>query len=150
MIPPGPCVAHIHTAIGLIVKYLPGALRKTDRRKSLCAVVNGQVAAGCAFSSSSPGICHALAIGLKEWTDLPIGFLMAMLLPHLLNEAESVQPERVGELLYPMVGADIFAVTAADLKTPRSIAVLWEFFDAINTELAMKIPTITGRCRADG
>jgi alcohol dehydrogenase len=138
------CRAYAHTAIGLVVKHLPAVLRKTDREKNLCAVVNGQVAAGCAFFGSSPGICHALAAGLKEGTDLPLGFLMAILLPHLVSEAGFVQPERVGELLYPMVGADIFAVTAEDLKTPRTIALFWEFFDALNTELSMKIPSSIG------
>jgi alcohol dehydrogenase len=138
------CRAYAHTAIGLIVKYLPMALRKIDRGKSLCAVVNGQVAAGCAFSASSPGICHVLSTRLKESTDLPMGFLMSILLPHLVDEAGTVQPEHVGELLYPMVGADIFAVTAPDLKTPRTIALFWEFFDALNAELAFKIPTSLG------
>ncbi|MBR9987568.1 MAG: iron-containing alcohol dehydrogenase [Desulfosarcina sp.] len=135
------CRAYAHTAMGLIVKHLPAVLRKTDRKKNLCAVVNGQVAAGCAFFSSSPGICHALATGLKEGTDLPLGFLMATLLPHMVAEAGFNQPERVGELLYPMVGEDIFAVMAADLQTPRTIALFWEFFDALNAELSLKIPT---------
>ena len=43
------CRAYAHTAIGLIMKYLPATLRKTERKKNLSAVVNGQVAAGCAF-----------------------------------------------------------------------------------------------------
>lgn len=135
------CRAYAHTAIGLIVNYLPGALRKSDRRKNLCAVINGQMAAGCAFFASSPGICHVLGTGLKEWTDLPRGFLMAILLPHLLREAGALQPEGVGELLYPIVGTDIFALTAADFKTPRTIALFLEFFDAVNTELVLKIPS---------
>lgn len=138
------CRAYANTAIGLIIQSLPMSLRQTDRKRSLCAVVNGQVAAGCAFFASSPGICHVLATQLKESTDLPLGFIMALLLPHLVDEAGAVQPERVGEMLYPMVGADIFAVTAADLKTPRTIALFWEFFDAINAELAFKIPSTLG------
>jgi alcohol dehydrogenase len=81
---------------------------------------------------------------LKESTDLPLGFIMALLLPHLVHEAGAVQPERVGEMLYPMMGADIFAMTAADLKTLRTIALFWEFFDAINAELDLKIPSTLG------
>ncbi|WP_372679391.1 iron-containing alcohol dehydrogenase [Desulfosarcina sp.] len=138
------CRAYAHTAISLIVKHLPAVLRKTDRKKSLCAAVNGQVAAGCAFFSSTPGLCHLLATRLKEGTDLPLGFLMAILLPHMVAEVGVNQPERVGELMYPMVGADIFAVTAADLKTPRTIALFWEFFDALNAELSVQIPSAIG------
>ena len=66
---------------------------------------------------------------------------MAILLPHLLREAGALQPERVGELLYPIAGTDIFALTAADFKTPRTIALFLEFFDAVNTELVLKIPS---------
>jgi alcohol dehydrogenase len=138
------CRAYAHSAIGLIIKYLPLALRKIDRKKSLCAVVNGQVAAGCAYFSASPGVCHTMALGLKEGCDLPLGFLMAMLLPHLVAEAGAVNPQRVGKLLYPMAGTDTFALTAADFKTPRAIALLWEFFDAINERLDTTIPLTLG------
>jgi len=138
------CRAYADAAIGLIVQSLPMALGKTDRKRSLCAVVNGQVAAGCAFFASSPGICHALAAQLKASTDIPPGLIMAPLLPHLIDELGGTQPERVGELLNPMVGADIFAGTAADLKTPLTVALFWEFFDAINAELSLKIPMSLG------
>lgn len=138
------CAAYAHSAIGLIVKYLPLALRKKERKKSLCAVVNGQVAAGCAHFSASPGVCHTMAAGLKDGSDLPLGFLMAMLLPHLVAAAGTVNPERVGRLLYPMAGTDTYALTATDFKTPRTIALLWEFFDAINTRLDTKIPLSLG------
>lgn len=133
--------AYASSAIELIMKHLPDVLRQTDRKKNLCAAVNGQVAAGCAFFSSSPGICHVMATGLKEGTDLPLGFLMAILLPHMVAEAGFNQPDRVGELLYPIAGADNFAVTAADLKIPRTIALFWEFFDALNAELSLRIPS---------
>lgn len=134
------CRAYAHAAVGLILKYLPMALRKTDRQQSLCAVVNGQMAAGCAFSNTPPGACHNLAVQLKQHTDLSFGFLMAILLPHLVAHAGEIEPAPVGELLYPMVGADIYAVTADDLKIPRSMALFWEFFDAVNAELTLKIP----------
>jgi alcohol dehydrogenase class IV len=102
------------------------------------------VAAGCAYFSASSGVCHTMALGLKEGSDLPLGFLMAMLLPHLVAEAGAVNPERVGTLLYPMAGTDTFALTATDFKSLRTIALLWEFFDAINSRLETKIPLSLG------
>jgi hypothetical protein len=30
------------------------------------------------------------------------------------------------------------------MNSPRTIALFWEFFDAINTELALKIPSTLG------
>jgi alcohol dehydrogenase len=133
--------AHAHTAISLITHYLPKALRKADRRTSLSGVVGGQVAAGCAFSTSSPGACHTLANHLMAYTDLPLGYLMAILLPYLLAEAGRVHPDHVGQLLHPIAGAEAFALTAADLKAPRVIALFWEFVDALNNELTLKIPS---------
>jgi alcohol dehydrogenase len=136
--------AYAHTAIGLIVTCLPLALRNTERKKNLCAVVNGQVAASCAYSAASPGICHTLARELKDGTDFPSGMLMAMLLPYLLAEAGNVHSEQVGNLLYPLAGAETFAMTASELKTPRVIALLWEFYDAVNARLDLKIPSRLG------
>ena len=133
--------AHAHTAISLITHYLPMALRKSDRRKSLSGVVCGQVAAGCAFSASPPGVCHMLATHLMADTDLPLGYLMVVLLPHLLAVPGRIHPDQVGQLLHPIAGAEAFALTAADLKVPRVIALFWEFVDALNNELTLKIPS---------
>jgi alcohol dehydrogenase len=133
--------AFAHTAIGLIMHHLPLALRKIEPRKNLCAVVNGQVAAGCAYHASSPGPCHTLAAHLGETNDLPAGLSMAIILPHLLSEAGAASPERVGRLLYPMAGQETSAMTADALRVPRVVALVWEFFDALNGELAVNIPT---------
>lgn len=132
--------AHAHTAISLITRYLPKALRKADRRTSLRGLVCGQVAAGCAFSTSSPGACHTLANHLMAYGDLPLGYLMTILLPHLLAEVGRVHPDHVGQLLYPIAGAEAFALTAAELKAPRVIALFGEFVDALNNELTLNIP----------
>ena len=135
------CRAYAHTAIGLIITYLPAALRKKERAKSMSAVVNGQVAAGCAFSAASPGICHRLGTGLQQHSELPLGFLLAVLLPHLVEQAGSQSPETAGGLLYPMVGENIFAITAPDLKVSRAMALFWEFFDAVGVELNRTVPS---------
>ena len=137
----GPMVrAFAHTAIGLIVAHLPLALRNQDRYRSMCAVVNGQLAAGCAFSSAPSGLCHALGAGLQAHCDLPFGHVLAVLLPHVIQQIGSEQPEIAEELLYPMVGEDIFAITAPDLKISRTKALFWDFFDAVGAELDRRIP----------
>jgi alcohol dehydrogenase class IV len=133
--------AYAHMAIGLIVKYLPMALRKDHRDRSVCAVVNGQVAAGCAFSGASAGICHQLASGLACPPDLSLGFVLAALLPHLVGYVGTVSPQRAGELLSPIADQNIYAITAEELKIPRIMALLWEFFDAVGMELNGPIPS---------
>jgi len=133
--------AYAHTAIGLIVNYLPMALRKENRRSSICAVVNGQVAAGCAFSSASADICHRLGARLACPPDLTLGLALAVLLPHLVGYAGTVSSKCAGELLYPLTNEEVYAITAADLKVSRVVALLWEFFDAVGRELGCAIPT---------
>jgi len=134
--------AYAHTAIGLIVKCLPMALRKNNRDRSVCAVVNGQVAAGCAFSGASADICHRLSARLACPPDLTLGFTLAALLPHLVGYVgTTVSSDRAGELLYPMTGEETYAITAADLKVSRVMALLWEFFEAVGVELDCVIPS---------
>jgi len=132
--------AYAHVAISLILKMLPMVIRNIEPQKNLCALVNGQMAAGCAAADDPSGLCHRLAAQLKAWIDLPLGFLMAAVLPHLAEDIGTFRADRVGQLLYPMAGPDIYAMTAQDLKKHRAIAMLWEFFDAINAELVLKIP----------
>lgn len=133
--------AYAHTAIGLIVQYLPMALRKNNRDRSVCAVVNGQVAAGCAFSGASADICHRLGSRLASPPDLPLGFTLAALMPHLVEYVGAVSPDRAGELLVPLAGEETCAITAAELKVLRVMALLWEFFEAVGMELDCTIPS---------
>lgn len=134
--------AYAHTAIGLIAQYLPMALRKNNRDRSVCAVVNGQVAAGCAFSGASSDICQRLGARLANPPDLTLGFTLAALLPHLVGYVgTAVSPERAGELLYPLAGEETYAITAAELKVSRVMALLWEFFEAVGAELDCAIPS---------
>jgi alcohol dehydrogenase len=138
----GPLVrAHAHTAVSLMTHYLPMAVGGAEYPLSIVGVVCGQIIAGCAFSVSTPGVCHTLANHLATQSDLPKGYLMAILLPHLLAETGRFQPDSVGQLLYPMVGAQDFALTARTLQTPRVIALLWELYDALNQALTFRIPT---------
>ncbi|BBO73388.1 alcohol dehydrogenase EutG [Desulfosarcina widdelii] len=133
--------AYAHTAIGLIVQYLPMALRKNNRDRSVCAVVNGQVAAGCAFSGASANICHSLGARLANPPDLTLGFTLAALLPHLVGYVGTKSPDRGGELLYPLAGEETYAITATELKVSRVMALLWEFFEAVGVELDCTIPS---------
>ena len=137
----GPLVrAHAYAAVSLMMHYLPMAVGGAEYPLSLVGVVCGQIIAGCAFSTSTPGICHTLANHLEAQSDLPKGYLMAIMLPHLLAETGREHPDSVGQLLYPMVGAQDFAFTARTLQTPRVITLLWELYNALNQALTVRIP----------
>ncbi|WP_419663780.1 iron-containing alcohol dehydrogenase [Desulfosarcina variabilis] len=132
--------AHAHTAISLMMHYLPMAVGGDEYPQSLSGVVCGQIVAGCAFSAASPGVCHTLANHLAAYTELPKGYLMALFLPYRLAETSRQDADQVGQLLYPMVGAQDFALTARTLQAPRAIAILWELYDALNQTLTVRIP----------
>jgi alcohol dehydrogenase len=133
--------AYAHTAISLIFENLPAALEAGKYRDSrLTALVNGQIVAGCTFDAAAPGLCHHIAHRLIGDSEADVGILMAILLPHLVNVAGGVSPEVVGPLLYPLAGPDVYAQMAETLKIPRIIAMLVEFFHAINGLLSDPIP----------
>jgi alcohol dehydrogenase len=133
--------AHAHAAIGLILRYLPLTIGRADHRIAISGVVCGQMVAGCAFSASQPGVCHTLATHLASFTDVPPGYLMAILLPFLLAETARENADPVGRLMYPMVGAQDYALTAKALQAPRVIAWLWEYYDTLNAILPAGMPT---------
>jgi alcohol dehydrogenase len=135
------CRAYARTAIELIITCLPVALDNEVRRKNLCAVINGQMAAGCAFSAASSSVCLTLADCLGADTHLPLGFILAVLLPHWVEQAGAASPEHAGSLLWPLAGGDAFALTAPNLQVSRCMAILWEFFDGVGAELDCVIPT---------
>lgn len=134
--------AYGHAAIDLIARHLPDALdgERRTRRRCRAAVVNGQIAAACAFPAAAPGLCHRVAHSLNGDGSLPVGMLMATLLPHFVEVAGDIAPDLVGGLLTPLARPEIQACIADDLRVPRIIAFLWEWFHAINARLEAPIP----------
>lgn len=139
------CRSYAHAAIGLILTHLPRVLKNAEREKNLCTVVSGQVAAGCARFNASPGLCQPLAAGLKCSTDLPVGHIVALLLPYLVDEAGRIHPDRARGLLYPLAGAEAYSTADDQLKIPRTLALLWEFFYWLGTALGRPIPVSLSR-----
>ena len=128
--------AHAHAAISLMMRALPMAAVRTGDPASLSAVVCAQLIAGCAFSSASPGTCHTLAGYLSTVSAQWPGYLMATVLPHWLTEITRNRSDQVGQLLYPMAGAEDYALTDPDLQAPRAVALIWEFYEVLNRSLS--------------
>ncbi len=80
--------------------------------------------AGIAFSNSMVGMVHALGHSLGALCHLPHGLCMNLFLPYVLAYNLDVNGEKIGELLLPLAGADVYAATSRAERGAKTIAVL--------------------------
>lgn len=80
--------------------------------------------AGIAFSNSMVGMVHALGHSLGALCHLPHGLCMNLFLPYVLEYNLSANGNKIGDLLLPLAGADVYAQTAAAERASRAIATL--------------------------
>jgi alcohol dehydrogenase len=77
--------------------------------------------AGIAFSNAMVGMVHSLGHATGAVCHLPHGLCMSLFLPYVLEYNLDVRAERIGELLLPLAGADVYATTA---PKDRAVAVI--------------------------
>ncbi|MFZ5722861.1 MAG: iron-containing alcohol dehydrogenase [Pseudomonadota bacterium] len=77
--------------------------------------------AGIAFSNSMVGLVHAFGHSLGAMAHLPHGLCMNLFLPYVLEYNQSVAGEKIGELLLPLAGTEIYAATPKSERAQRAI-----------------------------
>lgn len=82
--------------------------KDTDGRLELA---QASTMAGIAFSNSMVGLVHALGHATGAICQLPHGLCMSLYLPYALEYNKSVNGARIGELLLPLAGAQVYAST---------------------------------------
>ncbi|MFZ5561745.1 MAG: iron-containing alcohol dehydrogenase [Pseudomonadota bacterium] len=87
--------------------------------------------AGIAFSNSMVGLVHALGHSLGAVCHLPHGLCMSLFLPYVLEYNQDVNGERIGELLLPLAGADVYAATPRSERAKKAIATLRRLRDEL-------------------
>lgn len=88
--------------------------------------------AGIAFSNAMVGLVHSLGHSLGATCHLPHGLCMSLFLPYVLEfNLDSPAAERIGELLLPLAGADVYAETPAAERPRRTIAVVRDLRDQL-------------------
>lgn len=80
--------------------------------------------AGIAFSNAMVGMVHALGHSLGALCHLPHGLCMNLFLPYVLEYNLDVNGEKIGEMLLPLAGADVYAATPHAERAAKTIAVL--------------------------
>lgn len=89
--------------------------------------------AGIAFSNSMVGLVHSLGHALGAVAHLPHGLCMNLFLPYVLEYNKQVNGQKIGELLLPLAGADIYAQTPATQRADRAIATILAMRDRLFT-----------------
>jgi alcohol dehydrogenase len=87
--------------------------------------------AGIAFSNSMVGLVHSLGHSLGAVCHLPHGLCMSLFLPYVLEYNQDVNGERIGELLLPLAGADVYATTPRNERAKKAIATIRHFRDEL-------------------
>lgn len=87
--------------------------------------------AGIAFSNSMVGLVHSLGHALGAVAHLPHGLCMNLFLPYVLEYNKEVNGNKIGELLLPLAGADIYAQTPANQRADKAIATILTMRDRL-------------------
>ena len=94
--------------------------------------------AGIAFSNAMVGMVHSLGHSLGAVCHLPHGLCMNLFLPYVLEYNMDVNGDKIGELLLPLAGADVYAGTPKALRAKRAIQAIRDIRDALYE--ACKLP----------
>ena len=88
------------------------------------ALAQASTMAGIAFSNSMVGLVHALGHSVAAVCHVPHGVCMNILLPYVLEYNQSVNGVRIGELLLPLAGPEVFASTPFLQRPTRVIQII--------------------------
>ena len=107
-----------HVGIQLIFLNLLKAVKQEDRKKSRHALLMAETISECAFCNATPGMAYTLGLEISKNCMVPRGLCMGIVLPHALDYLSAVEGSRVSELLLPLGGTDLFAITAKGCGHP--------------------------------
>jgi alcohol dehydrogenase len=117
--------AYAHAAIALIRENLMTALTDGGDTRARLAMANAALMAGVAFSNAMVAVVHALGHACGGVAHVAHGDAMAVLLPHSMAFNVEACAEQYGELLLPLAGAHIYAVTPEAERPAAAIEAVW-------------------------
>lgn len=87
--------------------------------------------AGIAFSNAMVGLVHSLGHSVGAVCHLPHGLCMNLFLPYVLEYNKDVSGERIGELLLPLAGPDVYSTTPRAERAAVAIATIRKLRDEL-------------------
>ena len=119
--------AFAHVAIQLVFPNLLKALKRDDWKKAQHELLMAETISECAFCNTTPGMAYTLGLEVSKYCMVPKGLCMGILLPHALDYVSASEGSHVSNLLLPLGGMDLFAITAERLRASRVVSMLREF-----------------------
>ena len=112
-------------AIKKIAENLPTLMDDLKNADARLELAQASTMAGIAFSNSMVGMVHSIGHSLGAICHLPHGMCMSLMLPYVLeynskNNKDCVQ--RIGELLLPLAGPDVYSSTPSEQRCTKVIA----------------------------
>ncbi|SLM27884.1 putative alcohol dehydrogenase [Desulfamplus magnetovallimortis] len=132
--------SYAHEAIEMINRDLLKVLKTPDDKDGRLALATAATMAGIAFSNSPVGMVHTLGHSVGSVCHAPHGTCMAILLPYGMEYNMHKREERIGEILLPLAGPDIFAATPFNLRAEKAVAHIRK----LNQELSVATGGIHG------
>lgn len=123
--------AYAFAAIKKISGHLFTVLKNPSDTSSRLALAEGSTMAGIAFSNAMVGMVHSLGHALGSVCHLPHGLCMNLFLPYVLEYNREVNGEKLGELLLPLAGDDVYASTQKEQRPQRTIEQICTLRDTL-------------------
>ena len=128
-------------AIRFIMENLLNVIKNPRDKKGCLALVNAHSMAGCAFSNIEAGVTHKLGRLIGDASHVPHGICMGILLPHALELQRSGDGGRIGDLLLPLAGFDVYAQTPEEQRARKGISIMGDFLRGLFTASGGAIAT---------
>ncbi|SPL69362.1 iron-containing alcohol dehydrogenase [Acinetobacter stercoris] len=123
--------AYATAAIKKISDNLFNVLENLTDAEGRLELAQASTMAGVAFSNSMVGLVHSLGHALGAVAHLPHGLCMNLFLPYVLEYNKEVNGNKIADLLFPLVGPDIYAQTPADQRADKAISTLLAMRDRL-------------------
>lgn len=116
--------AHALAAIRLISENLLKVTANPGDKKGRLGMASAATLAGIAFGNSMVGMVHTLGHSVGSVCGVSHGACMAILLPYGLEYNMHKNGHLTAELLFPMAGAPVYAVTPKEERAQTVVALI--------------------------
>ena len=123
--------AYATAAIKKVSENLFSVLDNPEDAQARLELAQASTMAGIAFSNSMVGLVHSLGHALGAVAHLPHGLCMNLFLPYVLEYNQSVNGQKIADLLLPLAGAEIYAQTPAHLRAEKTISSIMAMRDRL-------------------
>jgi alcohol dehydrogenase len=123
--------AYAWQAIRIIRANLINVVKNPSDREGRLALANASTMAGIAFSNAMVGVVHNLGHATGGVAHVAHGVAMNIYLPVGLEYNLPKAGERIGELLLPLGGPELYAQTPADQRPLKVIQLIREMRDEL-------------------